>query len=216
MRVLDLFCGGGGVSDGIARTGATVIGCDVQDAHVLGYPYTFVHRDALTLPVEYLRSFDLIWASPPCQFATAYRRGGRVKESTNLIGPTRELLIASGRPYIIENVESARPHLRDSIMLCGSLFGLTVQRHRLFECSFPMLQPPCRHYGEPRYPGSTTRAPNSRRTVEIGAYRIPLPVQLRAMGVTRHVSKHVLSQMIPPSYSEWLVKGYMAHAASNM
>lgn len=37
--------------------------------------------------------------------------------------------------------------MRDAFMLCGSLFGLRIQRHRLFECpALPFrLIPPCQH-----------------------------------------------------------------------
>jgi hypothetical protein len=42
----------------------------------------------------------------------------------------------------------------DPICLCGSMFGLgaqgcRLQRHRLFECSFPIAQPPCQHDERP-------------------------------------------------------------------
>ena len=75
-------------------------------------------------------------------------------EHTNLIPATRALLKASGRPYIIENVEGAREHLINPILLCGTMFdlgaeGREVQRHRLFETSFPITAPACQHSGRP-------------------------------------------------------------------
>lgn len=204
LRALDLFCCAGGASDGLARAGFEVTGIDVEQQPE--YPHTYWNGDVFAWPVSTIGSFDLVWASPPCQFATAYkRRPDHVKPAINLIPQTRELLQAAGVQYVIENVVGAREHLRSPIMLCGSMFGLDVQRHRLFECSFPVVAPECRHdVWTPKYPGATNRAPNSRKTVEVGVYRIPLETQRRAMGVDRPVSLHKLSQMVPPAYAEWL------------
>jgi DNA (cytosine-5)-methyltransferase 1 len=212
MRALDLFCCAGGASDGLARAGFEVTGVDVEPQSE--YPYPMFVGDALkALPLDVLRDVDLIWASPPCQFATAYkRRPEHVKPALNLIPQTRALLQEAGVPYVIENVVGAREHLRNPVMLCGSMFGLDVQRHRLFECSFPVTAPQCRHdVWSPKYPGATNRAPNSRKTVEVGVYRIPLETQRTAMGVGRPVSLHKLSQMVPPAFAEWLGLQARAH-----
>lgn len=210
MKALDLFCCAGGATDGLVRAGFEVRGIDVEDQPE--YPQHFWRFNVLDLDLT-LEDVDFIWASPPCQFATAYkRRPGHVKEALNLIPQTRELLDEAGIPYVIENVVGAREHLRNPIMLCGSMFGLDVQRHRLFECSFPVAQPECRHdVWTPKYPGATNRAPHSRKTVEVGVYRIPLETQRRAMGVDRPVSLHKLSQMVPPAYAEWLGLQARAH-----
>lgn len=211
MKALDLFCCAGGASDGLVRAGFDVDGVDNQLQPE--YPYTFTSADVLTLTPDTLALYDFVWASPPCQFATAYRRRrGHVKEALNLIPQTRELLQRAGVPYVIENVEGARDHLRGATTLCGSMFGLDVQRHRLFECSFPVKAPDCDHsVWTPKYPGATNRAKNSRKTVEVGVYRIPLETQRKAMGVDRPVSLHKLSQMVPPAYAEWLGLQARAH-----
>lgn len=202
MRALDLFCCAGGASDGLKRAGFDVTGVDIdwQDE----YPYAFKHGDALAYRPGDLAKFDLVWASPPCQAFTAYkRRKDHVRPALNLIPQTRELLRASGVPYVIENVPDAP--LESYSTLCGSMFGLDVQRHRIFECSFPVVHPACNHdVWSPRFPGATNRAPNSRKTVEVGVYRIPLETQLAAMGMRRKVPLHKLSQMVPPAYAEWL------------
>ena len=104
---------------------------------------------------------------------------------------------------MIENVPGAP--LEDAITLCGSMFGLDVRRHRIFETSFPVAPPSCDHHvWTARFPGATNRAKNSRKTVEIGVYRIPIETQRKAMGVDRPVSLHKLSQMVPPAYAFWL------------
>lgn len=199
MKCVDLFCCAGGASDGLVRAGFEVTGVDIEPQPE--YPHSFNQEDALMFG---LSPFDLIWASPPCQNDTAYkRRKNHVRPVPQLIPQIRERLRRSGIPYIIENVPGAP--LENPITLCGSMFGLDVQRHRIFETSFPVVAPPCDHsVWTPRFPGATNRAPNSRKTVEVGVYRIPLATQRAAMGVGRAVSLGKLSQMVPPSFAEWL------------
>jgi hypothetical protein len=70
----------------------------------------------------------------------------------DLIGPVRELLVATGLPYVIENVPNAP--LKDPVTLCGSMFDLYttwqdtlygLRRHRGFETSLYVPPPPCSH-----------------------------------------------------------------------
>jgi DNA (cytosine-5)-methyltransferase 1 len=148
LKALDLYCGGGGASMGLARAGFCVEGVDYQPQPK--YPFQFHLADALTWP---LYGYDFIWASPPCQ-AFSRLRHLHPKDRPNLIPETRSRLIESGIPYCIENVEGAP--LGDSgylIMLCGTMFGLRtkngraeLRRHRLFETSFSIpLRPACQH-----------------------------------------------------------------------
>lgn len=205
MRAFDLFCCAGGASDGLTRAGFKVHGVDREAQPE--YPYPFTQTDALGIA---LHSIDLVWASPPCQAFTAYkRRPGHVAPAENLIPQVRAMLRASGVPYVIENVPGAP--LENPVTLCGSMFGLDVKRHRIFECSFPVTPPPCRHdVWTPRFACATNRT-NLRKTVEVGVYRIPLDVQRKAMGVDRPVNLEKLSQMVPPSYAEWLGLQARAH-----
>ncbi len=206
-KALDLFCCGGGASMGLARAGFEVVGVDIEPRP--SYPFTFVQADALTFD---LRGFDLIWASPPCQGFTAYkRRGGHVRPCANLIPAVRDRLQSNGTPYIIENVAGAP--LQAPVLLCGSMFGLDVRRHRLFETSFPVLAPRCNH-GAQRgsFPQATNRQ-NRRRTVEVGAWRVPLEVQRAAMGID-WLGTAELSQAIPPAYSEFLARAFLRSAGA--
>lgn len=220
-RLLDLFCGAGGASVGYHDAGFAVVGVDI--APQPNYPYEFIQADVLEFLHPWQRRLDFaaIHASPPCQFATAYRRTGNVRTSPNLIEPTRRLLEGSGLPWVIENIEYAREHLRDPILLCGSMFDLDVQRHRLFETNWTLEPPawPCRHriWAPDRFPGgrSKERTGSSRglvrACVEIGSWDIPLDVQQRAMGMDWSTLEE-LSEAIPPAYTEHIGRQLVQHA----
>ena len=211
MRALDLFCCAGGASAGLTRAGFTVTGVDIDPQP--RYPWKFIQADALALDPEWIAdNFDFVWASPPCQFATAYKRkkvAGRdwVRESPNLIPGTRELLDRTGLMYVIENVDQkqVRAELRDPVRLCGSHFGLDVQRHRLFETNgWELPQPRCDHSKwTPRFPPAGNRT-NLRKTCEIGAWRIPMETQYAAMSGLEWMKREELSQAIPPAYGEYI------------
>ena len=212
-RILDLYCCAGGAARGYADAGFEVVGVDIELQP--RYPFCFEQGDALEVLRRLLaggavagyrlEDFGAVHASPPCQSFTSYRRrGAGVGDGyPNLIGPTRELLVELGLPYVIENVEGARSRLRAPVMLCGSSFGLDIRRHRLFECSFPLLAPSCDHsWQTPRFPAASNRGRSSRRTVEIGVWRIPLAVQQQAMGGCDWMTLRELSQAIPPAFTE--------------
>lgn len=208
-RALDLFCKAGGASEGLARAGFEVVGIDIEDQP--NYPYQFYQMSTFDVTPEYLNEFDFIWASPPCQGFTAYkRRNNHVKPCLNLIPETRELLSKFKGGWVIENVEGAP--LLSPITLCGSMFGLDVKRHRLFESNFPIDPLKCNHkVWTPRFPPATNRT-NLRKTVEVGVYRIPLETQKKAMGIERKISLVELSNAIPPSYSEHIAKCFLRRA----
>ena len=160
-KLLDLFCGAGGASMGYHRAGFDVVGVDINPQP--NYPFEFHQGDALEfLSQLHPSEFDAIHASPPCQAFTplaALPRSGDKRPPVDLIEPTRAALIAAGRPWAIENVVQA-PIARDSdlfgshgVMLCGTMFGLKIYRHRLFEGSVQLTQP--RH---PRHRALAMRA----------------------------------------------------------
>lgn len=188
---------------GYYRAGFDVVGVD----HSLqsGYPFPFVEADVFEVDLDSWGGVVVVAASPPCQSFTSYRRrGGGVGDGyVNLIPETRELLERTGLPYVIENVEAAREHLLDPVMLCGSSFGLNVRRHRLFESNVDLVGPACDHgWQTPRFHPATNRS-NLRSTVEVGAGRIPLRVQSEAMGID-WMKRRELSLAIPPAYTECL------------
>jgi len=147
-RLLDLFCCAGGAGMGYQRAGFEVVGVDIKPQP--RYPFEFHQADALDYLAAHGHEFDAIHASPPCQrFSTMTKRWGREQSHPDLIGATRALIHQTSKPYIIENVEGARNLLVSPVLLCGSMFGLPLRRHRYFELSHPALMTPgCNHSGK--------------------------------------------------------------------
>ena len=147
MKLLDLYCKAGGASKGYQLAGFEVVGVDIKKQK--RYPYEFIQADCLELmkDMKFLKSFDVIAASPPCQThsITQHLRNaqGKSTDKVDLIPQTREALIASGKPYVIENVPGSP--LIEPIQMCGSYFGLKVRRHRRFESNLPIVGSPCKH-----------------------------------------------------------------------
>ena len=143
-KLLDLFCGAGGAGYGYHQAGFEVTGVDNE--YMRDYPFEFHQADALEYLEKHSQEFDVIHASPPCQAYSAMQHIHKNhEEHPDLVEPVRKLLIASGKPYIIENVIGAP--LRVDLMLCGTMFGLRIIRHRIFESNIPMplLVPTCNH-----------------------------------------------------------------------
>ena len=218
--LLDLFCGAGGAEMGYHRAGFDVVGVDIKpQPH---YPFTFIQADALEFiskeleypsgemrtPVGY---FHAIHASPPCQAYSTVTPLASRRKHPDLIGPTRDVLQRTGRPYIIENVDGARHLLEKKFMLCGSMFGLKVWRHRWFEC--PTLRAGvdvrrCRHRGSPiDVSGTGGRRINRRANDHGGNTNKPrnLAEARDAMGID-WMTRYELSQAIPPTYTEIIGK----------
>jgi DNA (cytosine-5)-methyltransferase 1 len=147
VRLLDLFSKAGGAAMGYHQAGFEVVGVDIKKQK--RFPFEFIQADAIELLQDksFIDSFDVITASPPCQThsITQHLRDaqGNSTKIIDLIPETRAGLIASGKPYVIENVVNAP--LINAITLCGSSFGLKVRRHRKFESNIALTSLPCDH-----------------------------------------------------------------------
>lgn len=139
-RLLDLFCGAGGAAMGYHRAGFEVVGVDINpQPH---YPFEFHQGDAMTWPLD---GFDAIHASPPCQFFTQMRASWRAQGVNDgyvdLLTPTLKRLRGLDIPWIVENVVGAGRAFSPTLMLHGAMFGLRVDRARLFESNVLLLAP---------------------------------------------------------------------------
>jgi DNA (cytosine-5)-methyltransferase 1 len=214
VRLLDLFCCEGGAGEGYRLAGFDVTGVDIEPKP--RNPHTFVQADALEYVVEHGHEYDAIHASPPCQAHSSIGKQSSQRhghEYPDLIAPTRAALIASGKPYVMENVIGAP--MQNHIMLCGSSFGLDVRRHRLFECSFPILAPPCAHHLQtPRFRSLDKRHKGLAAVVGVHGhinYAGERAIREAAMGGIDWMSDHGLAQAIPPAYTEH-IGGYLMAA----
>jgi DNA (cytosine-5)-methyltransferase 1 len=205
VRLLDLFCKQGGASTGYARAGFEVTGVDIEKQK--RYPFTFIQSDALEIikDLEFIAKFDIITASPPCQThsITQHLRNAQGK-STNkidLLPQTRQALIATKKPYIIENVVGAP--MFDAVICCGSAFGLKVRRHRQFESNLKLTGTICDHKAQGRpvgvYGSMRDNIPKGGRTAH------SIEEAREAMGID-YMLWGDLVEAIPPAYTEYLGK----------
>lgn len=207
-RLLDLFCCAGGAGVGYSKAGFEVIGVDINpQPH---YPLPFIQANALTLDPKFIASFDAVHASPPCQsYSDLAKRNGNADAWPRLIEPVRAMLIQSGLPYVIENVNGAP--LIDPIVLCGTMFPkLRVLRHRLFETNFTILTPA--HKKHPKVHTFDRRKSHFGKTDEwkdfvqvTGGGNCTLAAAQEAMGID-WMNKCEINEAIPPAYTEFVGK----------
>jgi DNA (cytosine-5)-methyltransferase 1 len=216
-RLLDLFAGADGCSVGYHRAGFDVEGVD-KEPHP-DYPFELHVGDAmdwLTDP-DRLARYDAAHASPPCpRYSTATPLEAHERHP-DLIGPVREALRAWGGTYVIENVPGAP--LVNPTHLCGSAFGLRVQRHRLFESNVFMLSPACTHYGtvavgvygaHPDRPGGWLRPDGTSR----GLKATSVADAQDAMGIDWMTRWDDLADAVPPAYTQHIGEQLLAHLAT--
>jgi hypothetical protein len=213
-RLLDLFCGAGGAAMGYQRAGFHVTGVDIRpQPHYAGDE--FIQADAMTYP---LGGFDVIHASPPCQFYSAGTSDSTKALSPALIDGTRARLEGQPAPWVMENVMGAKHALRGSLLLCGTMFGLPIMRHRIFETPVFMWapeHPKCNRDTRLRF------LPDEHRPMVL---RDP-----RALSVTGHSrfagsfeawrewmqmpwaqDAHEVTEAIPPAYTTWIGEQLLA------
>jgi DNA (cytosine-5)-methyltransferase 1 len=196
-RLLDLFCGAGGCSVGYHRAGFDVVGFD--NVPQPNYPFEFIQGDALAAS---LTGFDAVHASPPCPaYSLATHYHGTQDNHPDLYKPVQEKLLASGLPYVIENVPGSP--VRKDLVLCGEMFGLRVHRHRLFELhGFFVLAP--------RHQPHVLKGALTNCHIEEGHARLVAgnyadhEDAADAMGIDWPMSRRELANAIPPAYTFWI------------
>ena len=207
-RLLDLYCCAGGAAKGYHDAGFEVVGVDINPQP--RYPFEFHQADALEFLAAHGHEFDAIHASPPCQ---AYTNAQRIQKNDHpeLIAPTREALVASGKPWVIENVPGAP--LLEPVELCGAMFDLRTYRHRLFESSFPILPP-----SHPPHIAANTkmgRPPKPGEFMHVVGNFSGVDLAREVMGAP-WMNRRELAEAIPPVYAEHIGKQLMAHLRSGV
>ena len=190
-RLLDLFCGAGGAAKGYSDAGFDVFGVDKKwQPH---YPYEMAVGDALTLGPQIWHEYDAVHASPPCQGYSRMRHLPWTKGGPLLIEPMKELLVASGLPWVIENVMDAP---LEAGWLCGSMFGLPFYRHRKFATNWLWLAPPHSHHRKTMFAGRMlgARLRESHASMEL-----------------KWMTKAEQAEAIPPAYTEYIGKRLMEY-----
>jgi DNA (cytosine-5)-methyltransferase 1 len=168
LRVADLFCGPGGMSQGLRMAGfCTIYALDKDAAAVETFQRNHPEAEAVLLDVENLDplrlpEFDVLIGGPPCiEFSNS--KGGRanILEGLRLVQAFLRVVYArKPRYWVMENVPRLVLHLPDSIPLRwigvdrdGSLpvpvrgefntadFGVPQVRRRFLMGSFPLPEP---------------------------------------------------------------------------
>jgi DNA (cytosine-5)-methyltransferase 1 len=220
-KLLDLFCGAGGAGMGYSRAGFDVYGIDIKpQPH---YPFPFLQMDALDAIYDLQHGMGIVFsngeklcfadfaafhASPPCQANTVLfpnELHGKDYGHKDCIPETRLLLLATMKPWVIENVPNA--NMNTVIILCGQMFGLKVFRHRLFESNIMLFQPPhMKHKGKTAGKGRYPRNDEDYWTVT--GHLGNVKGAGKAMGIDWMLMSELV-QAIPPVYTEYIGKYLM-------
>ena len=135
--VLSSFCGGGGSSEGVKRSGGCSVGLDSEDQPDYKRRFgeqTFVQGDATSwaLISTLCKKYDFIgcMGSPPCKWYSR-ARGSQPSKAPALIPLTRDVSNMFFDYWAIENVMGAAKHMSESAAeLFGQAFGCKVDRDR--------------------------------------------------------------------------------------
>lgn len=199
IKVLDLCCCSGVGIEGIISDRVHVLGVDIKKPSY--YPGTFLQADVTKLPLTFVQLFNFAGSSPPCQI---HSRGtiaaqNRGKVYIDIIPEVRALLTAAGIPAYIENIPEAG--IRPDFMLCGSMFGLPILRHRYFEAvnwspSYSRLY--CDHAGN-----------KGNNHVIAGSFRGSIHDAAVSMGCYPTRLRSELKEGIPPVYVQFIFNTWL-------
>ena len=128
MKLLDLFCGRGGWTNGFMGRGWDCIGIDLTAQPE--YRGKFLVGDVLELTPEWIakQGFDFIFASSPCeQFSVHgmkhfHPNPPYPEMGIKLFNHTRMLCEASGLNYVMENVRPAQQFVGNAVNHCGPFY----------------------------------------------------------------------------------------------
>lgn len=233
---LDICCRKGGATVGLQRAGFHVIGVDIDPQP--GYPGDEFHREDGLSILEHFgeislilfgREPDLIWQSWPCQDGNTATAGNRARGIADtheqFIPRARELSDKIGIPYVLEQPSSSvKGTIRKDLTLCmdtfkGEMPPPWVQKHRSFETSgFTVPQPKhVKHEGVVRgwrgrhgdVPGFYQEGPYVAGYGDGGGKATAEELR-HAMGIDWMTDRFDLCEAIPPAYSEYVGRAFLA------
>jgi len=199
---------------GYHRAGFDVVGVDKEP--MPRYPFEVIQADAMTYPLD---GFDAIHASPPCHDMTALNVINRIDYGTEwMLAATIDRLEAHGKPFVVENVATAKRHMPNAIRLCGSEFWLAttmpkygkvwLRRHRLFESKlFLFGAGGCSCWGKWNVGVYGHGAGGSGQRVR-GA---GVAQASREVMEIDWMNRDELDEAIPPAYTEFIGEQLLAH-----
>jgi hypothetical protein len=235
---LDICCRKGGATVGLQRAGFYVIGVDIEPQP--GYPGDgIVQEDGLRI-LRHLASHGgridiwphgdfrpaLVWQSWPCQDGNTATAGNRARGIADtheqFIPRARELSDKIGIPYVLEQPSSSvKGTIRKDLTLCmdtfkGEMPPPWVQKHRSFELSgFTVPQPkhtPHAGYVRGWRHGVNQQGPGAPYVAGYGdgGGKATAEELRHAMQIDWMTDRFDLCEAIPPAYSEYIGRAFLA------
>ena len=193
---------------GYHRAGFDVVGVDLEPQP--NYPFEFIKGDAIEMLADrkFMAQFDAAGGSPPCQGYSGMSncRPGLADEYPQLIDVTRYWLTEWGGPWVIENVDGSGLPTQDDmfgangLLLCGTMFGRELYRHRLFESNFPIPAP---HHPRHLKPASKAGHWKPGTVISVAGHCSPIELAEKVMDIT-WMTRDELGESIPPYFTEYI------------
>ena len=189
MKALDLFCGLGGFSDGLALEGFEVLGVEIEPKIAALYKHPVIVADIRSLNPENFKGYDLIVGSPPCRdfarpicsvFGHRWKRPPDPAYGMVLVRAFLNFVkVAEPRFWLMENVIGLKEYL-EIPPKCESYLGLYMKR-ALWGNFPPFLIPMDMNKKSMFQPGSFCKPVDNTWLRSWNRAKIPLPVA-RALG----------------------------------
>jgi site-specific DNA-cytosine methylase len=128
MRMLDLFAGRLGWSKSFLERGWDVVAVDLTIPPDIPEGCTFTQTDVMALSSTYIRTFDFVCASSPCEEFSVhgmkhFHPNPKYPDSgIRLFNHTRAICEESGVSYVMENVRSAQQFVGNAVNHCGPFY----------------------------------------------------------------------------------------------